>query len=129
MSLKIAFRNYSIGLSHIIGITFHAVTIECRKWRSLAEQNHYQFWEYGEHRHARSESGFTKFRFQDMTQYPEKSNQWHARLDMTSELSGIPLVGFLRDLRHILEPEFGETGLRSSGIDSGSHATSSYYRF
>ena len=27
----------------------------------------------------RAESGFTKFRFQDMTQYPEKSDQWHAR--------------------------------------------------
>ena len=30
----------------------------------------------------------------DMMQYPEKSNQWHAREDMTSELSGIPLVNF-----------------------------------
>ena len=30
---------------------------------------------------------------------------------MTSEMSGIPLVGFLRTLRHILEPEIGETRL------------------
>ena len=27
----------------------------------------------------RSEPGFTKFRFQGMTQYPEKSDQWDAR--------------------------------------------------
>ena len=32
---------------------------------------------------------------------------------MTSELSGIPLVGFFRLLRHILEPEIGETRLKS----------------
>ena len=28
---------------------------------------------------ARPESGFTKFRFKDMTQYPEISDQWYAR--------------------------------------------------
>ena len=32
---------------------------------------------------------------------------------MTSQLPGIPLVGFFGILRHILEPEFGETGLCS----------------
>ena len=32
---------------------------------------------------------------------------------MTSELSGIPLTRFFRLLRHILEHEFGETGLRA----------------
>ena len=45
-------------------------------------------------------------------QYPEKSDQWNARYDMASQLSGITLVGFFRLLRHILEPEFGETGIR-----------------
>ena len=48
-----------------------------------------------------------------MTQYPEKkSDQWHARLDMMPELSGIPLVGFSRILQHIVEPDISETGLR-----------------
>ena len=56
-------------------------------------------------------SGFTKLGFQDMMQYPEKSDQWNARYDMTSQLSGIPLVGLSRVLRHILEPEIGGTGL------------------
>ena len=48
-----------------------------------------------------------------MMQYPEKSDQLDARWDVTPQLSGIPLVGFFRILRHILEPEFGETGLRT----------------
>ena len=63
-----------------------------------------------------AESGFTKFMFQDRKQYPEKADQWHVREDMTSELSGIPLVRFFRILHHILEPEFGETGLRSVNL-------------
>ena len=46
-----------------------------------------------------------------MTQYPEKSNQWDARFDVMSQLSGIPLDRFFRILSHIVKPEFGETGL------------------
>ena len=61
----------------------------------------------------RSEPGFTKFRFQDMTQYPEKFDQWGARYDVTTQLSGLTLARFFRIVRHILEPEFGETGLWS----------------
>ena len=59
------------------------------------------------------ESGFTKFRFQDMTRYPKKSHQRHARYDVTSKLSGIPLIRLFRILRHTLEPEFCETEIRS----------------
>ena len=58
-----------------------------------------------------AESGFTKFRFQAMTQYPEKSDQSDARLDVTSQLSGIPLVRFFRILHHSLKPEFVEARL------------------
>ena len=60
-----------------------------------------------------------------MTPNPEKSSQWDARWLSRHILSGIPLVGFFRILRHILNPEFGETRFRSSGIDSDSHVTSS----
>ena len=49
-----------------------------------------------------------------MTQYPEKCNQWDAREDVTSQLLAIPLVGFFRILRYILEPEFGEARLSTS---------------
>ena len=37
--------------------------------------------------------------------------QWHARYDVMSELSDIPLVRFFRILHHIIDAEFGETGL------------------
>ena len=60
-----------------------------------------------------SESSFTKFRLQDMMQYPEKSDQWAAILDMTSELFCFPLVGFFRILQNIIKPESGETRLWS----------------
>ena len=40
-----------------------------------------------------------------------KSQACNGMPDMTSELSGIPLVRFFRTLHHILEPEFGETRL------------------
>ena len=51
---------------------------------------------------------FTKFSFQDMTQNPTAGIA-----DVTSQQSGIPLVGCFRILHHILEPELGETGLWS----------------
>ena len=57
-----------------------------------------------------SESGFTKFRFQAMMQYPEKSDKWHARYDVRAIWH--PIGQIFQILHHILEPEIGETQLR-----------------
>ena len=75
------------------------------------------------HNVGKTKSGFTNFRFQDMTQQPEKSDQGDARKLWRHILSGTPLVGFFRILRRILKPKSGETRLRSrpvGGIKLGS---------
>ena len=56
-----------------------------------------------------TESGFTKYRFQDMMQYPEKSHQCHARYDVRAIWH--PLGRIFQDIESYLEPEFGETRL------------------
>ena len=67
------------------------------------------------HSQVRPESGFTKFRFQAMTQYPEKSDQCMAcQIRYGVRAIWLPIGWMFQDIffrRHIIEPETGETGL------------------